>query len=213
MTQLQPLLGLDKSSPLIEILINPSYPDEALVHFGTRLLETVRLGKDSVEAKLLVGRLYNAGFKRKALTDEFKWDLKTIRGYGDALKSGSAEALARALAGQGAPCKVDDGVELFIRQTLREVYEEKGCHSNTFIRKELENKQNLSVSRETVRLIINDELDNSHPERSVENDVDESSVPPVCETQPDGIIRENDCNSGQSPTSGVPGLFIRPAWH
>ena len=79
MSQLQPLLGLDKSNPFLEVLIDPSYPDEALVHFGTRLLEKVRLGKDSVEAKLLAGRLYNAGFKRKVLVEKFGWDRKTIQ--------------------------------------------------------------------------------------------------------------------------------------
>jgi len=201
MTQLQPLLGLDKSSPLIEVLIDPCYPDEALVHFGTRLLERVRLGKDSVEAKLLAGRLYNAGFKRKTLTDEFLWDLKTIRGYGDALKSGSAEALARALAGQGALRKIDEDLELFIRETFRRHYEEKGCHSNSFIREKLEQERHITVSHETVRPIIKDELAKMFQKELTETDAVDTAIPPAGDARSDDVIRDSDCKNAPSSAS------------
>jgi len=200
MSQLQPLLGLDKSSPLLEVLIDPKYPDEALVHFGTRLLETVRLGRDSVEAKLLAGRLYNAGFKRKTLADEFPWDIKTIRAYGDALKSGSAEALSRALAGQGAPRKVDGDVNLFIRATYREVHAEMGCHSNAHIQKELKIKKDVSLSRESIRQIINDEAEKISTVRLVEN---ESEEPDEQDGKPviSDCCGENICNTETSSGS------------
>lgn len=158
MQYLQPFLGLDKSNPFFEVLTDPSYPDEALVHFGTRLLEKVRLGKDSVEAKLLAGRLYNAGFSRKALVEKFGWDRKTIQGYANALKSGCAETLRQALSGQGAMLKLDAQALHFIRQTFREVCAEKGCHSNAHIRKELKTKCGINVSREAIRPIINAEI-------------------------------------------------------
>ena len=223
MIQLQLLLGFDKSKPLIDILINPKLPDEAYVYLGTHLLEKVHLGKDSVEAKLLAGRLYNAGFKRKTLTDKFEWDLKTIRGYGDALKDGSSEGLARALNGQGAARKVDETVELFIRQTFREIYASEKSHSNAFIRNELLNKQNIDLSHETVRLIINDEFNRrnnntgiddvepAHDEISdkshaILNEID-AVIPVNKEPVIDGsatTARENGCNSQHSLGSTLP---------
>ena len=47
---LQPLLGIDKSNPFFEVLFNPDTPDELLVHFGMRLLETVP--RNSFQSKL-----------------------------------------------------------------------------------------------------------------------------------------------------------------
>lgn len=198
MTCLQPLLGLDKSSPLIEILLDPSYPDKALVYFGTQLLETVHLGKDSVEAKLLAGRLYNAGFKRKTLTEEFGWDLKTIRGYGDALKEGCAKALARALCGQGAAVKIDAEKEQFIRQTFRQVYACEGCHSNSFICRELEEKLSCEVSHETVRRIINDERQIMQQEADSATHKREEVDADICSKE------ENDCSNDSSAASNLP---------
>jgi len=195
MTSLQPFLGFDKSNPLIEILLDPSYPDDALVHFGTQFLETVRLGKDSIEAKLLAGRLYNAGFKRKTLSEKFGWARKTIRGYGDALKEGCTEALVRALRGQGAEGKVDDEKEQFIRKTFRQVYPSERCHSNTFIRRELEEKMSFKVSRETVRLIINDELKMMQEEGLLAPKVAQEDEPDLAQKE------ENGCDNASSTAS------------
>ena len=197
MSSLQPFLGLDKSNPLIEILLDPSYPDDALVHFGTQLLETVHLGKDSVGAKLLAGRLYNAGFKRKTLTEKFGWDRKTIQGYADALKTGCAEALARALRGKGAETKVDDEKEQFIRKTFRQVYPSEGCHSNTFIRRELEEKMSFKVSRETIRVIINDELKTMAQEGALALEEAEENDPDPAKEE------EGSCDNGPSLASNL----------
>ncbi|OVE82504.1 hypothetical protein BVY04_00755, partial [bacterium M21] len=148
---------LDKSNPLIELLTDPQYPDEILVFFGTRLLEKVDRSKDSVETKLLAGRLYNAGFQRKSLVREFGWDLKTIQSYGDALKSGCSKTLSQALSGQGATPKLDEDKQHFVRQLFRQHGTEQGCHINRYIRNELECQLKTKVSREPIRLLIKDE--------------------------------------------------------
>ena len=157
MDTLHPLLGTDKANPLIELLVNPAVPDTLLVHFGMRLLETVHRGRDSVEEKLLCGRLYNGGFRRRTLVTVFGRDRHTIQRYGDALRSGDAERLRRALAGQGAEPKVEPIHEHFIRATFREQQERQGCHINRFICAELQTKLQLTVCYETVRLITVDE--------------------------------------------------------
>ena len=56
--------------------MNPDFPDEILVHYGMHLLEKVRRGPDSIEEKLLAGRLYNAGIKRKELVKIFNRNRK-----------------------------------------------------------------------------------------------------------------------------------------
>ena len=138
MNTLTPLLGVDKSNPLLELLVNPDFPDEILVHYGMHLLEKVRRGQDSIEEKLLAGRLYNAGIKRCELVKIFKRDLKTIRHYAEALKSGDAERLKSALSGQGSPRKI-------------------GVLEDRFIRQELSEKLGIEVCYETVRKILKEE--------------------------------------------------------
>ncbi len=147
MNMLSPLLGVDKSNPLLELLFNPEFPDEILVHYGMHLLEKVHRGADSIEEKLLAGRLYNAGLKRKNLVKVFNWDLKTIQGYGEALKSGDADRLRSVLSGQGQERKVGELEDRFIRSTFREVYEEKGCHTNSYDPEELQSKFDRGMKR------------------------------------------------------------------
>ena len=157
MQRLHPLLGTDKSNPFFELLVDPTSPSEILVHFGMRLLEKVNRGKDGIEEKMLAGRLYNANFKRSALVETFNKDRKTLQRYGNALKSGDAKKMACAFSGQGGEKKLDKEKDLFVRQTFRDIHCEQGCHSNRFIRKELKRKLGITVNRETLRLIINEE--------------------------------------------------------
>jgi len=173
---LQPLLGVDKSNPFLELLIDPEWPEQILVHFGMHLLEKVRRNRDAVELKMLAGRLYNAGFKRGKLVELFGWSRKTIQSFGQALRSGDADELRRVLAGRGAESrKITPEREQFVRETFREVYEEAGCHSNTIVRGKLENKLSVIVSRETLRPIINDEKARFNATRQQHN----------CRTSPD----------------------------
>ncbi len=157
MELLHPLLGTDKSNPFLELLFDPASPSEILVHFGMHLLEKVNRGKDMIEEKMLAGRLYNANFKRSALVETFQRDRKTLQRYGNALKSGDAQLMFRAFSGQGGERKLDDQKEQFVRQTFRDTYHEQGCHCNRFIRKELKRKLGITVNRESIRLIINEE--------------------------------------------------------
>ena len=157
MELLHPLLGTDKSTPFLELLVDPASPSEILVHFGMRLLEKVNRGKDMIEEKILAGRLYNANLKRSALVEAFGKDRKTLQRYGNALKSGDVQEMARAFSGQGGERKLTKEREQFVRETFHDIYDEQGCHSNRSIRKELKRKLGITVNRETIRLIINEE--------------------------------------------------------
>lgn len=155
---LQPLLGIDKSNPFLELLIDPEFPEQLLVHFGMHLLEKIRRDRDAVELKMLAGRLYNAGFNRGRLMEVFGWARKTIQSFGRALKSGDMNEMQRVFAGRGVDSgKLTAEREQFVRETFREIYEEAGCHSNTIIRKKLKRKLGVSISREMLRPILNEE--------------------------------------------------------
>lgn len=67
MKNLQLVLGIDKNNPLFSIYSATDNPEMLEVYFGLALLERVERGADSFQFKLLVGRLYNMNYRRKAL--------------------------------------------------------------------------------------------------------------------------------------------------
>jgi len=155
MVNLQPLLGMDKANPFFEVLVNPSTPNELLVHFGACLLEKVHKG--GIDVKFLAARLYNAGFSRKRLTEALGFDKKTMRRWGRALREGDAEAIARAFSGQGAERRMIPMLEKYVRATYRDVVEGMGCRSVEFIRGELRDKFGEEFCHDTIRRIVRDE--------------------------------------------------------
>jgi len=84
MKNLQLVLGVDKDNPIFSIYSQEDNPGMLEVYFGLALLERVERGKDSLQFKLLVARLYNMNYKRRALVEAFGADLKTIRKWGEA---------------------------------------------------------------------------------------------------------------------------------
>ena len=83
---LQKILGTDKRNPIFSIYAD----DEAgilSVYYGVQLLEKVANDREHISYKLLVGRLYNAGVKQTSLQKAFKVDLKTMKKWGDGLKT------------------------------------------------------------------------------------------------------------------------------
>ena len=101
---LHSLLGLDKSNPLFEILFNPEIPDELLVHFGMKFLEKVP--RNSFPEKLLIARLFNAGFNRRNLRETFGYAIKTMRSWGEKLRSGDRDKISSIAEGQGTKKKL-----------------------------------------------------------------------------------------------------------
>ncbi len=151
---LTPLLGLCKSNPLFEILINEEIPNDLLVHFGTKHLETVKAG--TYEEKFLIGRLFNAGFNRKALQETFNIDFKTMQSYGAALSSGDINRVRNLIFGQGARPKLLKIHKTFIKNKYRKYIYIYGCHTTSKIHEELEYSFDLEISSESVRLVINE---------------------------------------------------------
>jgi len=143
---LQPLLGIDKSTPFFEVFFSPAVPDELLVHFGMRLLKTVP--RNSFQRKLLIARLFNAGYNLSELSRTFIHVRKTIRNWGGLLKSGKIED------GQGSVKKITDDRLQYIRYLFDEHHEKMGCHITTCIVNEYSKIYSDKICNETIRKII-----------------------------------------------------------
>ena len=152
---LQPLLGLDKSNPLFEILLNPKTPDLLLVHFGMHLLERVK--RDSIEEQFLIARLFNADFSRKKLKETFGYDYKTMKKWGSALLTGDIDHIRKVFSGNNGKRKITPDIEKYIRKLYHDIYTEYGCHSNKYIRDKVEEIFEIPIGYECVRLILKDE--------------------------------------------------------
>ena len=124
MKNLQLVLGIDKDNPLFSIYSPEDNPEMLEVYFGLALLERVERGKDPFQFKLLVGRLYNMKYRRKALVDAFGFDLKTIRKWGNALKSGQIGMIEAAFAGHEIRRKMTPEIESYARSRFRDIYQD-----------------------------------------------------------------------------------------
>jgi hypothetical protein len=105
---LQPLLGSDKSNPLLEVMVDPETPDQLLVLFATELLETVPKDRNAVLCKMLGGRLYNAGFNRQALSHALGWSRQTLGRFGQA--EWCLSHIAGAVERTARCCRKGDGM-------------------------------------------------------------------------------------------------------
>lgn len=115
----QLILGADRRNPVFSVYRDTDR-EELQVYFGFELIETLAEVPESPACKLLVARLYNAGFKVKSLSEVFAVDPKTIRRWGVALRSGDADELIRVLEGRAGRRKLTAPIESFVRLRLRE---------------------------------------------------------------------------------------------
>ena len=85
---IQPILTCGESmSTDLSVFLNSAESDYE-VYIGLALLERVKVSPEDVQHKMLIGRLYNAGVKLKVLRKKFKHDNRTVKKWGNALKSG-----------------------------------------------------------------------------------------------------------------------------
>ena len=152
-TALQLILPTDKRNPSFTL-----YLDEAQkqfhVYYGLELLEVVPADPEHIAYKLLVGRLYNAGLKVRVLEEVFGADRKTIRGWGQALRSGKAEELERVLLGREACRKRTAGIDGYVRHRWPQLQEE-GCRNyRQRLQEEIAQIFGVSLSGESLRQML-----------------------------------------------------------
>jgi hypothetical protein len=150
---LQLILGVDKKNPVFTI-----YRDDNQhvlhIYYGLQLLETVPDNREHVAYKMLVGRLYNAGVNRKALCLAFKADPKTMRKWGEGLKSEDPADLVRALAGRQYGRKFTSDIQAYVTFRFPQIYGENHYDYSKQLRLEIEEIFKTTISGETMRPLL-----------------------------------------------------------
>jgi hypothetical protein len=147
---LQQILGTDKRNPTFTVF-SEAKGKKLHVYYGAQLLEVVRADKDAPEFKLLVARLYNASINVTSLQKAFGIARKTMKRWGDTLKSGDAEKLLQALRGRGGHRKITPEIESYVRMRFPSVYGETCYEYSKRIRGELQRVFGQTISPETLR--------------------------------------------------------------
>jgi len=147
---LQPILGTDKRNPVFSIQQH-SQSKAFHVYYGLELFDVVPSDREDTRFKLMVAHMNNVGVSLSKLQEVFGLDPRTILNWSHALKSGSAEKLARALAGRGVNRKLTAPVEHYARIRFASVYaKDRRSYSRT-IREEIEQIFEVQLSAETLR--------------------------------------------------------------
>ncbi len=120
-TTLQQILGPGKDGNLFSLHSTSENPDDLHVYFGLAYLEKVKKSTDSFQYKYLLGRLYNAGYKRKILKETFGHAISTLQSWGNALLTGDINLILSSFGGQGGKRKVTAEVESFIKNEYRKI--------------------------------------------------------------------------------------------
>jgi transposase len=153
--RLQQILGVDKRNPQFSLFRNVSAPGMVYVFYGADLLEIVPEDKSHPQFKLLIARLYKAGMKAKALTDTFGVARTTMKRWGDALASGDAARLVRALAGPGSPRKRTPEVVAFVELRFRDIWAQTHYDYSARMRREIHSVFDVEICAETLRPLFN----------------------------------------------------------
>ena len=167
MENLQLILGADKSNPLFSLYSPTDNSEQLEVYFGLALLEKIERGKNSFQFKLLIGRLYNAGYRRRDLSETFNTAPKTIRKWGNALKSNDFTAMEAAFAGHGVKRKLTPAIEFYARSRFRDIYPENRYDYSKLIRNEIVKYFQTELTGEALRVIFKQEKENLNISASV----------------------------------------------
>lgn len=150
---LQQILGTDKRNPAFTVYQDAA-GQELHVYYGAELLQVVPVDKTHAEFKLFVARLYNAGLKVKSLVEQFGVSRKTLKRWGDALKSGDPDRLVEALRGRGGHRKLTPQIESYVRLRFPRIYAETHYRYSQCLRAEIEEVFQVSLSAETLRPLL-----------------------------------------------------------
>lgn len=124
------------------------------VYYGAELLEVVPENRHHPAFKLLVARLYNAGVKGVELQRRFRVDRKTMQRWGQALQTGDAEQLVRALAGRGGHRKLTPEIRSFVRVRFPAIYQQSRAGYSQRLRTEIQRVFGVRLSGECLRPLL-----------------------------------------------------------
>jgi hypothetical protein len=117
---LQPVLACDKGTASDITVFHSRAGEVYEVYIGIALLERVGTDPETVQRKMLVGRLHNAGIPLRELGEKFGHDARTVKKWAAAILTTDVDEMARAFAGRGGRGKITPEVIRYGRQLYRE---------------------------------------------------------------------------------------------
>ena len=92
-----------------------------LMMLGVAVLERIRCDPATLQYKLLVGRLVNAGWPLTEVRQHFAHDNRTLKRWAAALTSDDPAFVVRVLNGRGAEGKVTEPIRRFVAERYRQL--------------------------------------------------------------------------------------------
>lgn len=204
---LQQILGTDKKNPVFTVFRDPE-GEHLHVYYGAELIEIVPADKEKLAFKLLVARLYNSGIKVKSLREAFGIDRKTMKVWGDAVKSGDPEKLLRVLRGRGSGRKLTIEIRAYVRMRFPLIYAETQYEYSKRIRKEIQQVFGESLSAESLRPLLK-ELKQLASASKPEG----GSEPKPTDAEPTKRENPNDSDHVPDESSAAQSVDIAPISH
>ena len=124
------------------------------VYYGLELLEEVADEVTDPTFRSMVARLYNARLKLKSLVEVFALDPKTIRSWGEALKSRDPQRMSVMFFGADAGRKRTALIEAFVRVRLPELLKLRTRNYRATLQVEIAQIFDIRLSGETLRILI-----------------------------------------------------------
>jgi len=152
----QLILPTDRRNPCISLyrMIDSDGRRIIQVYYGLELLEEVADDFQDPTYRSMVARLYNAKLKLKSLTEVFQIDPKTIRSWGEALKSRDPQRMSVMFFGADAGRKRTALVESFVRVRLPELLKQRIRNYWATLQAGIAGIFDIRLSGETLRILI-----------------------------------------------------------
>jgi hypothetical protein len=189
---LQEILGTDVRNPYLSLLREKD-SNRIWIYYGAHLLETVTDDPQHISFRSAAGRLYNAGIKRKLLSELFDFDRRTLQCWGNALLEKDPQEALRMLSGRGN-YKLSSEIRQFARMRFFAVYPQNRYSYSKQIRQEIEEVFQIKVCSETLRLLFKrckEEM--ASPKASIDTE---------SEDEPNEHGREHTCECGKAEDGG-----------
>ncbi len=139
-----------------DLSVVASYSTNSLLVFmDTALLERVPASDESLQYKLLGGRLVNMGFRRRDLHAAFPHDPRTLKRWGEATVCEDMDEAARLLRGRGAGTKLTLPMVRHIKRRYRALRPHYRNYRK-IIADEVQEYHDAKLSGETLRKVFRD---------------------------------------------------------
>ena len=89
---------------------------EFYIYIGVALLERISINAEEIGHKMFIGRLYNSGVKLCILQDRFNHDSRTVKKWGNALKTCDVDEMSKAFTGRKAAKKTTPELIRYVLQ-------------------------------------------------------------------------------------------------